>query len=356
MCARNSPIFSSCAPADRDRERRRADQPRVVAQLGPYQPGAVDLVAGVILPVEDVPYRGHQGLPLGGGSSADAEYLRLKDIDQAGHAAAQVADILVDDLPGGGVPQGGGVKGRAAVDPFAPPRQLPQLGIPVRLHRLPGALDQGGGGAIGFQTSAPPAGAGTSVVLNDEVPHLQPGVVEAGVELPIQHRAAAHAGPQRNGHHGRAALAHPGGIFPQGGGICVVFQVNLFVQPRFQQRRQRHVPEIQIGPVFHYPLSGLDGAGRAHAHRGDLLPADPRVHRRRMGRGGHGVGHRLHPPGRGQAGPAQDRPRVIHHGGGHIGAAQINTQIVHTPDLLLFLSLSIIKQSAGPHKRAGIFS
>ena len=67
----------------------------------------MEVVARVVLPVEDVAHRGHQGLPLGGGAAADADDLRLEDVDQAGHPAAQVVHILVDDLARGGIALGG---------------------------------------------------------------------------------------------------------------------------------------------------------------------------------------------------------------------------------------------------------
>src|SRR5699024_7197202 len=150
---------------------------------------------------------------------------------QAGHAAAQVIHILIDDLSGGRVAQGGGVKGGAAVDRLQSARQLPQLGVGVFLHDLTGPFDEGGSGAVGFKAALPAAGTQPAVVLNDKVAHFHAGVVEAGIQLAVEDSAAAHTGTQGNGDHGLAALAGAGGKFAQSGGIGVVLQVDLFIQP-----------------------------------------------------------------------------------------------------------------------------
>ena len=169
---------------------------------------------------------------------------------------------------------------------------------------------------------------------------FQTGVVEAGVQLAVQHGAAAHTGAQSDGHHGLAALARTGGVLAQRRGVGVVLNIDLLAQTGLEHLGQRHIVEVQVGPVLHNAVLGVNDAGRTDAHRLDVVHGEAPGGQCLTGRLGHGSRHSLCAgAGRGDLAPAENGTRFIHYGGGHVDAAQVNAQILHkkTSSLVLFV-------------------
>ena len=197
------------------------------------------------------------------------------------------------------------------------------------LHRLPGGADEAGGRGVGLPAAPAAAGAFPTATVGDHVPGLHSGVVEAGEEPAVQHGPGTHAGAQRHGHQGAEGLSGPGGELPQGGGVGVIFQQGGQGEALLHQLGQRHMIQPQIESMLHHSRCRIDGAGRGHAHRPGRLRGDPGGAAGLPGGLRNGVCHRFGAPGRGAAELAQQTARLVRQSGGHVGAAQVDSDIVH---------------------------
>ncbi len=209
---------------------------------------------------------------------------------------------------------------------------MPQLALGVGLHSLPGRADQPGSGGIGFPAALPSAGAASAVPADHGMARLHPSVIKAGIQLPPQHRAGTHAGTQGHGHQGVLPPARPGNKLTQGSGIGVIFQKGRqSPKPLRNHSAQGHMVQTQVEGVAYLPPLGINGAGRCKAHAFRPLHRDPGSLGSQAGSLGYSVGHRLASPGTGHTGLSQKFSVLLYHSGGHIGAAQVDADVIaHT--------------------------
>ena len=137
---------------------------------------------------------GQQDLALVGHTAADADDLRLERVDDVGDADADILDPAVDDLPGGLVTLGSGIKGQLGVDVVDVLGHLPHNGVLVGLHGGLRLAGQRAGGGVALPAAPASAGALDAVLDNDVVTHFTGGEVEAAQNLAAQDNAAADAG------------------------------------------------------------------------------------------------------------------------------------------------------------------
>ena len=197
----------------------------------------------------------------------------------------------------------------------------------VLLHGGFGFAGQCAGGGVALPAAAATAGTLDAVLDDDGMPHLTGGEVEAAQNFAVQNDAAADAGTQRDDNGILVALGTAGNVLAVGGGVGVVFDIDLAAQQLFHIGTEVPVVIAEVGVKADKAGVEIDAARRADAHigyvgeRDFILACDSAAQ----------VCQCLFQVGSGarQAGRpgdfAHDIVVFVHKTGGHGGAAQINT-------------------------------
>src|SRR5699024_7778258 len=124
---------------------------------------------------------------------------------------------------------------------------LPHQRIGVLLHGSLGVLSQRAGGSVLLPAAVAAAVALAPALDDDGVAHLPGGKVEAAQDLAAQDDAAADAGAQRDDDGVLVPLGAAGDIFAVGGGVGVVFDIDLAAQQCFHIGAEVPVIIAEIG-------------------------------------------------------------------------------------------------------------